>query len=222
MIDFVRWAFSLPCHIWMPVYFLIGVLIGINYRFFVARHVWKKHQQEDRPERGNCWCVDSTHHVFISAGDWAAFATWSAPITWPIHLPIALVILVFLTYAKFLRFFHLLGQKGAQRTFAHFKDEAELRKELERITKFYDEEKRERQRYAGLRDDCEKTIGALRNEIFQLKAKKPDDVRFEELMKKTDETIKELDKHAPGAVQCPKCEVWLDDPDRPQHYCKGD
>lgn len=221
MIDFIKWVFELPCYIWIPTYAFIGALIGINYRYFLARHVWKEHQQEDRPDSGSCWCRDSSYHAFISAGDWVAFATWSAMITWPIHLPIALVILIFIFYAKILRFFYMLGQKGAQRTFAHFRDEATLRTELEKVTKSYEEEKRERLRFAGLRDECEKTIGTLRNEVFQLKAKKPDDVRFEELMDRTDKTITELDKHAPGAVQCDKCSVWIEDPTKPQHYCKG-
>lgn len=220
MINFIQWVYSLPCYIWISAHLLIGILIGINYRYFVARHVWKKHQREDRPDSGSCWCRTSSYSPFISSGDWVAFATWTSPITWPIHLPIAIIVLACLAYAKILKFFYTLGQKGALRTFAHFRDEGALRKELEKVTKSYEEEKRERVRFAGLRDECEKTIGGLRNEIFQLKAKKPDDVRFEELMERTDKTITELDKHAPGAVQCHGCGVWLDEPDK-QHYCKG-
>lgn len=221
MINFVHWFFNLPYYIWVPTYALIGVLLGINYRFFLARHFWIKHQSECRPERADCWCRIGDFNPFIGPGEFVSIAIWTAPFTWPIHIPIALLILVFKAYAAMLRLSHSFAQKGAIRTFAHFRDEAALRKELGKVTKSYEEEKRERLRFAGLRDECEKTIGTLREEVFQLKAKKPDDVRFEELMQRTDKTITELDKHAPGAIQCDKCSVWIEDPSKPQHYCKG-
>lgn len=200
---FIEWALGLPLHIKILVYALIGVLIGINYRFFFARHLWVKHQSEERPEKGSCWCKVNDYAPLLTLGDLVSVAIWTAPFLWPIHFPIALIVLVFKSYSAILRFFHGLAQKGAKRLFLDLQTEKELRERLEEVTKFYEGEKRERQRYAGLRDECEKTISTLRGEIDQLKAKKPDDVRFEELM---DRSAKLLDRAGEsGDSVCVQC-----------------
>lgn len=199
MQSYIDWALALPRYITIPIYLFIGVLVGINYRFFIARHVWKKHQAEDRPEKG-CWCATSAYTPFISFGDFVAFGTWTAPISWPIHLPIGLVVFLFRSYGGTLRFFHNLAQKGAKKMFLQHQTEKELRKELEEVTKSYEMEKRERERYAGLRDECEKTISSLNSQITQFKAKKPDDIRFDELMDKSAKLIDRADARMPGEV----------------------
>ena len=130
MLNFIQWYSSLPYTISIPVYLLVGIVAGLNYRFFFARHLWVRHQREARPEKADCWCAESGYSSLITRGDFVVLGIWTAPLLWPIHLPVALIILTFCTYGKLLRLIHGFAQRGARGMLEHIRTENELRSSL--------------------------------------------------------------------------------------------
>jgi hypothetical protein len=128
MISFIAWFFSQPLYVCISIYALIGILVGINLRVFMARHLWTVHQRERRHHNGDCWCSYDFPDYPPSRGDWVTLAIWTAPFIWPIAFAVSLMVIPIMLYAKILGFVHSLVQKGARKMLEEHRSLNDLRK----------------------------------------------------------------------------------------------
>lgn len=193
MADFVRWFFSLPTHQWVLIYAVIGLVIGVNLRFILSRHLWVKHKTDDRGEVRNCWCVETNpSNPCISRGDFFALGIYTAPILWPLAAVVMVFILPFYWYGKILGLIHRFAQKGAKRLCEEIHTEKELREELFSLRRRHEEILASHKRIvADLQERAQKAEGELK------KRKEDPNYRVDKKLEESQKILDEMDRREP-------------------------
>ena len=173
---------SQPLYMWITEHLIIGTVIGLNIKFFTARHLWNKHKVTDNYsyECLNCWCgVNGVLALPIFA------AMWAAPVLWPLTIAVAVVfVLPFMLYSKALEFVNNFAIKAPKR-----KHDAIVSKHAEEMAEMY-----------RVRNELMTKVGSLVVELAKLKEdshihqETDADKRVDQKLAESQKILEEIDK----------------------------